>query len=260
MFLRAISLRDWKAFEGQRFVFPKPEPNRNVVLIGGRMGYGKTSLFEAIALGLFGLEGMRLVARAKAGVDDKSRRLGYYDFLRSALHGHARAQGRTSCSVELEFEDERGDAIIVKRQWHFTTSGEPKQGDGGEELYIRKGPARTPIGPNSDEPDREGWFREWIARTFLPVTQAAFFMFDGEAASVYAERDMGVQVVEAMDGLLGLVWIRELAKNLREYARQRGAQVPSDATTEALRELERRIDDLEKRLSADEERLDAVAR
>lgn len=260
MFLRSVSLRDWKAFESQRFVFPKPEPDRNVVLIGGRNGYGKTTLFEAIALGLFGAEGIRLVARATAAVEEPTRRRAYYDFLKTAFNGRALAQGRTSCRIELEFEDARGEPIIIERLWHFATNGDPKAGEDGEQIYIRKGMARTPIGPPTDEPDREGWFRDWIARTFLPVTQAAFFLFDGEAASAYAERDMGVQVREGIEGLLGLDWLRQLGKNLRDYAKQRGVQVPSDATTEALKALEHQIEEIEQRLAADQERLVAVAR
>lgn len=260
MFLRSVSLRDWKAFESQRFEFPKPQHDRNVILIGGLNGYGKTTLFEAIALGLFGAEGIRLVARAKAAVEESSQRRAYLEFMKTALNGRALAQGRTSCRVELEFEDSRGEPIVVERLWHFATNGDLKQGEDGEQIYIRKGSARTPVGPPNDEPVRERWYRDWIAQTFLPVTQAAFFLFDGEAASVYAERDMGVQVREGMEGLLGLDWLRQLGKNLRDYARQRGAEVPSDATRVALSDLEKRIEETERRLAEDERRLKDLSR
>lgn len=260
MFLRSVSLRDWKAFESQRFEFPKPQHDRNVVLIGGRNGFGKTTLFEAIALGLFGAEGIQLVARAEAAAQEPAMLRAYREFLKTALNGRALAQGRTSCRVELEFEDSRGEPIVIERHWHFATDGVMKQGEDGEQIYIRKGTARTPVGPPSDEPKRGQWYRDWIARTFLPVTQAKFFLFDGEAASVYAERDMGVQVREGIEGLLGLDWLRQLGKHLREYAKQRGAEVPSETTRTALSDLETRIEETELRLAADEQRLKDLLR
>ena len=58
MFLRSIQLRDWKAYANGQFDFPIPTKNKNVVLIGAKNGYGKTSLLEAIILGLYGRDGM----------------------------------------------------------------------------------------------------------------------------------------------------------------------------------------------------------
>ena len=64
MHLRTVGLRDWKAFEAASFHFPAPNAGRNVILIGGRNGFGKTTLFEAITLGLFGRDGLDLINRA----------------------------------------------------------------------------------------------------------------------------------------------------------------------------------------------------
>lgn len=46
MHLESISLRDWKAFESATFEFPAPGKTKNVVVIGGRNGFGKTSLLK----------------------------------------------------------------------------------------------------------------------------------------------------------------------------------------------------------------------
>lgn len=54
MHLSHITLRDWKAYTTANFDFPAPASGRNIVLIGAPNGYGKTSLFEAIVLGMFG--------------------------------------------------------------------------------------------------------------------------------------------------------------------------------------------------------------
>ncbi|MBK7397131.1 MAG: AAA family ATPase [Myxococcales bacterium] len=54
MHIQRIRLRDWKAFVDTTVDFPAATKKRNVVLIGAMNGYGKTTLLEALVLGLFG--------------------------------------------------------------------------------------------------------------------------------------------------------------------------------------------------------------
>jgi DNA sulfur modification protein DndD len=252
-------LHDWKAFENARFEFPAPEGERNVILIGGQNGFGKTTLFEAIALGLFGRDGLPLVMRAAAAADAQGRAQSFKDFLERALHGRALRHGRTRCRIELAFEDDASEPIILERTWHFTENGRLRPGENGETLRILQGLTRRPVGTPPSETDPEVWYRDWISRKFLPVSLAGFFLFDGEAAAAYAERDMSLQVREGIEGLLGLTWLRQLAADLRDYAGVRRNQVPRGVTTEALRGLERQVDDLERGIHEAEARLDAIA-
>src|SRR5438132_14096695 len=114
MFLRSIQLRDWKAYASGQFDFPIPTKNKNVVLIGAKNGYGKTSLLEGIILGLYGRDGMNALARAitSNGDADKS----YDEFVERALHAQAIEQGRTSISIEIVLED-AADRLKIIRKW-----------------------------------------------------------------------------------------------------------------------------------------------
>lgn len=239
MYLRSVVLRDWKAYRSARFDFPAPDDGRNVILIGGQNGFGKTTLFEAIALGLFGRDGLALVSRAAAAADDQGRTLSYRNFLERALHGQALQQGRPNCHIGLTFEDEDRDPIVVERTWYFNDGGRFRET--AEQVRITTGIGRRPVGPGGNEPDRLGWYRDWISRTFLPTHLANFFLFDGEAASVYAERDMGVQVREGIEGLLGLDWLRQLGVDLRDFARSRRGEVPRGVDDGAIQQLEQEI-------------------
>lgn len=115
MYLKSIVLRDWKAYTVGNFDFPAPEVHRNIILIGAQNGFGKTSLFEAIVLGLFGQSGLPLVARSPFSSDDKQRlATSYRAFLEKAIHRGAVDAGRTSCSVKLCFVDD-GEEIEIQR-------------------------------------------------------------------------------------------------------------------------------------------------
>src|SRR5271170_6884029 len=103
MFLRSIQLRDWKAYASGTFEFPIPTKNKNVILIGAKNGYGKTSLLEAIILGLYGRDGMNALARAVTSNSEAEK--SYDRFMERALHAQAMGEGRNSISIEIVLED-----------------------------------------------------------------------------------------------------------------------------------------------------------
>jgi DNA sulfur modification protein DndD len=258
MHLPSITLRNFKAYETTRIDLPKPVDGRNVILIGGKNGFGKTTLFEAIALGLYGRDGIRLILRAGFAADEERRALNFRDFMSRALNRRALKNGQLDCRIELGFENEAGIPITITRAWHFAENG-MLRGSGAEDVRILRGLERRPVEAPRSEADVEGWYRDWVAQEFLPSNLATYFLFDGEAASAYAERDMGQQVREGIEGLLGLVWLRRLADSLRNYANARRAQVARGVTGERILALQRDCETLEKAINDAKGRLEELA-
>lgn len=274
MNLHRVELRDWKAYRHARFSFPPAEGRRNIILIGAPNGFGKTSFFEALTLGLFGREGLPLIPRATfepAGEADGKLQTSYNQFLKEALHKRAISEGRPSCSIELEFEDDDSEKIVLKRRWYFSANGAHKPQD--EELLIFQGAGNRAVGPPPTVTDRQAWYRDFIARTFLPSPLAAFFLFDGERVRQFATRGMEAQVRKGIEGLLGLPVLRSLQDSLRRYADNRRSQVttPSDVKVidvqneiglleEDIAELTRRIEEAESVLPRLETERDELAR
>ncbi len=237
MHLRSVELTNWRSYKHARFNFPTPHGHRNVILIRAPNEYGKTSFFEALALGLFGRDGLVLVPRAHAvasGDADERIRASYSQFLSNTLHHRATKTGPASCSVSIEVEDDGGEPIELTRTWHFRQTRQHKPGD--DDLRIFHGLAGEPVNPPLGIENRDDWYRDWIAKRFLHPGLAEFFLFDGEQVQRYANREMSKQVRSGIEGLLGLPILRHLNSSLATYAQKRrtSAAAPKDSTVKKV--------------------------
>lgn len=238
MYLKSVELRDWRSYRHAKFSFPTPTPSKNVVLIKAPNEHGKTSLFEAITLCLFGRDGLPLLPRARIASDgEQTDKLAatYGKFLSGILHRPALKQGRSSCTATVVFGDVDGETIEIQRRWHFRPDGSHKPMD--DELLIFEGETRKPIGPGALVSNKEEWYRDYIASNFIPASLAEFFLFDGEQVQRYAARGMASQVRMGIEGLLGLPLLKYTKESLEKYATNRRSAVaaPSDTVVSAIK-------------------------
>lgn len=70
MWISRIELTNFKSYLHQIFEFPEPVDGRNIVLVGGMNGYGKTTILEALYLCLYGKDALAHLARAGLKSDD----------------------------------------------------------------------------------------------------------------------------------------------------------------------------------------------
>jgi DNA sulfur modification protein DndD len=209
--LTELRLRNWKAYRNAVLELPRGDLGQ-VLVVTGQNGAGKTSLIEALALGLYGREGVGLVARAR----DRRRGEASYDgFLERALNRDA---GRdATMSVELVFEGGPKARVALERVWYFSASGRHDRDD--EDVRIREGEEEDLV-PLPLE-DREGVVRAYVADALLPLHLASFFIFDGEHVDRLAGLDLEGQVRSAVEAMLGVPLLRQTIQDLRNYARDR---------------------------------------
>jgi len=264
MFLRSIQLRDWKAFANGQFDFPVPTKNKNVVLIGAKNGYGKTSLLEAIILGLYGRDGMHALARAITSNSDEDK--SYDEFMERALHAQALQQGRSSIAISIVLEDAIERLKIVRR-WHFTGGGKHRRLD--EEVNLFAGKDEEPVkvpGMRHSREERDDYYRSVIARQFIPFHLTEFFLFDGERVQQLAKQQKADTVKAGVEGILGVQLLRVLQGDLIAYAqdRKRGVENIEDETltrvNDQIAEIEARLEPCQSKLKAIEDQLTPINR
>ncbi len=206
MWISKIELTDFKGYQSQAFHFPAPssKAGKNLILVGGLNGYGKTTLLQAIYLGLYGKEALTYLARAGLG-DAES----YHRFLEKALHGSALPESRNIMSVLIQFNTDVNHGIQIKRMWHFNRRGQYQRGTEQVELLR--------ILHGRDELLQPESLEEILEQQFVPAHLAPFFFFDGEKINELASQNRLDQIKEGMESLLGIVLLRTLKQTLRRY-------------------------------------------
>ena len=245
MWISKIELVCFKSYQRQEFEFPQPESGRNIVLVGGLNGFGKTSILEAIYLCLYGKDAMAHLARAGLKTDEKK---GYPTFLEKAFNGEALRDGRDTMMVRVVVQRTKTKGAEITRKWYFRSNGTWTD----EETTYREIVRGVPEMPKSD--GRNGFhLAEVIDEFFVPAHIAPFFFFDGEEVKKLADQNRVEQVKQGLEGLLGVVLLRSLTERLRSFERSKRdgvANVDEDRLQNLytqLSENERLASDLERK-------------
>lgn len=222
MWISKLELICFKSYQQQSFAFPEPDDEKNVVLIGGLNGYGKTSILEALYLCLYGKDAIAYLARAGLKSDDKK---GYPTFLERAFNGEAKRDGLDTMIVRVVINQSKTRAVDISRKWYFRTNG---AWTGEEETIVRNVVRDIPDMPRTD--GKSGFhLSNLLEEFFVPARVAPFFFFDGEEVKKLADQSRVEQVKQGLESLLGVLLLRSLADRLRNFeAMKRGEVVTVD--------------------------------
>lgn len=212
MWISKIILTNFKSYQHQIFTFPKIEKDRNITLIGGMNGFGKTTLLEAIYLCFYGKEAT--VQLGRVGLSDSS----YVTFLKNALHGKAKLTHSDCMAVNIFIETEENAGYEIRRKWYFDPAG---NFSGEEEVQLCK----TRNGQSEDYIDQSS-LEEILFNHIVPSYVAPLFFFDGEELKKHAEKDWSSFILMGLENLLGVVYLRRLKEDLGDYANLRLIGVP----------------------------------
>lgn len=251
MWISRLQLNSFKSYQSQKFEFPKPEGERNIVLIGGLNGYGKTSILEALYLCLYGKDAMAHLARAGLKLDDKA---GYPTFLEKAFNGETLRMGGDTMTVKMEIAINSFKSVEITRKWFFRSNGTWDDEEATVRFIVR-GTADAPLADGKDN----FYLSAVLDEIFVPAHIAPFFFFDGEEVKKLADQTRVEQVKQGLEGLLGVVLLRSLIQRLKSYESSRRGSFSTVDEKELLEkeqqiaEGERKLGDLRKQAQEFEE-------
>ncbi|WP_374971694.1 AAA family ATPase [Blautia producta] len=199
MKINKILLYNFNSYEGlNEFDFTSDDSNKNIILIGGKNGAGKTSLFTAIKIALygplsFGYVGVnpRYIAKIKDCINSKS-------FQKDVVE--SRVQISVSLMVEREVKE-----YEITREWDYTKQKL-------EERYYVKTEGRLL------DNQELSYFQNYL-QGMIPPDLFEFFLFDGEeVGSIFSTSTYNSYVRNAIYTLCGLDTFEIIRKYTTGYA------------------------------------------
>lgn len=242
MWISKLELVCFKSYQHQTFEFPMPEAGQNIVLIGGMNGFGKTSILEALYLGLYGRDAIIHLARAGLKTDEKT---GYPTFLERAFNGEAKRDHGDTMMVRIVIHKTPTKSTNICRKWFFKSNGDWSR---EEEVVVRDEIRGIPGSPRVD--GKNGfYFPELLDEVFVPAHVAPFFFFDGEEVKKLADQSRVEQIKQGLEGLLGVVLLRSLTERLKTYESSKRQEIVS-VDEQRFHKLAKDLKDGEEKLAA----------
>ncbi len=235
MIIEEVRIHNLFSYCGEQvFDFRGLQPGRNIALVYGRNGYGKTSFLNALRLLFLGAsDEMRGAVQAGRKPSPKQYVLGIPGEWSGIFNRAARKAGETECSVTLVFRESEG-SVSARRWWKLV--GENDYDDG---LAVQPEGESVPLG---------GQAASELLYYRIPRYLVPFFIFDGEQVQQLAEvnRKGQLEQIEQVLGLSGLDRQIETLTALIKGWKKEG--MPAEVA-QAMRDLERQQEAQEDRLA-----------
>jgi DNA sulfur modification protein DndD len=206
MFIKEISLYNFRIYKNSHKLFLEPDPVKNVFVISGNNGYGKTTFLTSLVWCLYG--------KQIRDVDDSYRDQinevgGYSKFIQSCLNRLAYREGDRFFEVSITFGDVNIPSVPchdlkISRRGHYNS--------GSDEFFIM-------IDGQENELTKEVGNEIFVHDYILPKEIAKFFFFDSEKIVSLAEMKSisgKRQLSKAYSEVLGIKKYEDLRRNLTD--------------------------------------------
>ena len=208
MIIKSIELNNFRIYKGVNQIILTPDGERNIIIVSGNNGFGKTTFLMSLVWCLYGKNMEKVDDLYKKEIDEKG---GYNKYIGNSLNVQAAQEGETRFSVSVTFTDVEipnttCTEITIVRSYDSATST-------NDELKILIDGKDNDL--FSDKNEEEMFIRDYI----LPIEIAKFFFFDAEKIVSFAQINTPEQRAElskAYSQVLGIQKYDELKKELEK--------------------------------------------
>lgn len=201
MIITKIKLNNFGIFRGiANFDFDVIDQGRNVILIGGKNGSGKTTILDAIKIALYG----------PLALGYKTQNATYYEYIYDYLNTFALNNKEDEYAITVNFKIKASgnvDIYEVKRSWEYSGSNIR------EFFHVTKN--NVPLDP------KEILDFSNFLRKFIPPDLFNFFFFDGEKIQQYIiDQQFETNVKKTIFTLFNLDLFDLVSKDIQAYLNQ----------------------------------------
>lgn len=181
MTIREIELDNFRIYKGKNRIELFPDGNKNLIIVSGNNGFGKTTFLMSLVWCLYGKNMGKVDELYRKEIDEKG---GYSKYIGNSLNFAAQKEGETRFSVSVTFTDvEIPDTpcteIAIVRSYDSAMNYD-------DELEILIDGRKNDLFTGSKEEitkEEEIFIRDYI----LPIEIAKFFFFDAEKIVSFAQ-------------------------------------------------------------------------
>ncbi len=226
MKISKIVLCNFNSFEGlNEFDFSNTNKDKNIILIGGKNGAGKTSLFTAVKTALYGPLAFGYVSVNPHYISKIK------DCINSKTFQTDKVESKVQITISLMVEREMKEYEIT-RKWNYSKQRLT------EEYYVK-------VGDKVLDEQEQSYFQNYL-QSLVPPDLFEFFLFDGEeVGSIFATSAYNTYVRNAVYTLCRLDIFEIIRKYTKGYVGKAATEDESqlfakyDLLRESVENLER---------------------
>jgi len=182
MYIKEIELNNFRIYKGVNKINLSPEKDKNIIVVSGKNGFGKTTFLMSLVWCLYGKNMQNVDELYQKEIGDKG---GYGKYIGNSLNRLAKSEDETKFSVSVTFRDVKipeitCNEIKITRTYDIVTSASDKVEvlvDGFQNELIQD------LTTDGKQDGEEIFIRDFI----LPIEIAKFFFFDAEKIVSLAE-------------------------------------------------------------------------
>lgn len=256
MLIKEVILENFRIYYGVNEISILPNGDKNIIVISGKNGFGKTTFLMSLVWCLYGKQMEKVDDLYEKEIRDKGN---YTKYIAESLNRNAAEEGKTKFSVSLTFTDIVIPEITTCKEVKITRTYDVISSATDKIEVLIDGRHNEIIDDltKDNQKGEEIFIREYI----LPIEIAKFFLFDAEKIVSLAEVNSNIQrkqLSKAYSEVLGIQKYEDLKANLEEKQddyRKRTAKKEEKEELNTLRsdienaeieieDIEQKIDDL----------------
>lgn len=227
MHFSGIELYNFGIYKGQHNIeLIDQRKKKNITLVGGMNGRGKTTILDAIFLCLYGRKAIEYIVGKKEA---------YNKVLKDRINKSADDK-TTHVKITMVMDDDEDTIISITRTWSQTdskiTTDLIVEKNGIEDTYLS-----------------ENW--EYYVEELIPYGIAKFFFFDNEKISQIADDDAFDKIKDSIKSVMGVTTVETLCAHIEKIRKDKNASLKKSsapALTKESEELSTAIEECETKI------------